>query len=230
MTASVSNGRYLKARVVHLLQDTPGPDFEEIFALKDPKAAAEAMFMSNLFTQAITSDLKLDFNYAEQLVLAQPDMALFNRFATGFIRHDFAVSSLVSEISSYLSSQLGIAIDPKLQGQIQMAISDVFVNLNIQKEDAWIFWAKESGYQTTYRYNILFALQNELTNEYVYGLPIAFTVTIEREYERVLFITIKDELTLSVFMEGLKVGKLLNAYQVNQFLQSGKVMPPKVFS
>lgn len=220
MTAPVPNSRYLKARVIYLLQDAPSPDFEEIFALKDPRAAAEAMFMSNLFTKAVRGDLKFDFNYAEQLVREQPDMALFNRINHNFIRHDFAVSALVAEISNYLSNQIGVAIDSRLQQQISLAISDVFVNLNIQKEDAWIFWAKESGFQTTYRYNILFAIQNELTNEYVYGLPIAFTVTIQREYERVLFITIKDELTLSVYLEGLKVGKLLNSYTTNNLLQS----------
>lgn len=219
MSAPLQN-KLLKARVIHLLTEGPVPQFEEIFALTDIRAAQQALFMTNLFTKAVRPDLRLDFQYAEQLVREQPDMAIFNRINRVFIREDFNVGTLAAEITAYLSDQIDVVLDPRLQGQIQLAITDVFVNLNIQKEDAWIFWAKESGYQTTYRYNILFAIQNELTGEYVLGLPIAFTITVRREYERVLFITIKDELTVTVALEGLKVGKLLDSAATNRLLAS----------
>jgi len=201
--------RALRARIIHVLQEDAVPKIEEIFAITDPKAAATAMEMANLFTQAIGPDLRFNLSYAQELVKQNSDMVLYNLIDRTFIRHDILVESLVVEMTNYLSDVIDVVVDEVLKNQIRMAIQDVFVNLNIQKEDAWIFWAKESGHQTTYRYNILFAVQNALTGNYVLGLPLALTVTVEREYERVLFITIKDELTLSVRMEGLKAGKLL---------------------
>lgn len=206
--------RNLQARVVYLLQNDPSK-MEEIFALTDVKAASTAFAMSNLFMQAIGSDLRLNVPQAVQLVQQQSDMVLYQTIDQSFSRNDIIVEALVIDITNYLTNQINVAVSEILKNQIRAAITDVFVNLNIQKEDAWIFWAKESGHQTTYRYNILFAIQNEQTGPYVFGLPLAFTITIAREYERVLFITIKDSITLTVRMEGLKAGKLLPSAVLN---------------
>ncbi|MEL7119934.1 MAG: delta-endotoxin CytB [Bacteroidota bacterium] len=202
--------RNLQARVIHLLVDEPIPKLEEIFAITDPRAAQAAFSMSNLFDQAISSDLRFNMQKAISLVKSQPDMAFYNEINQYFVRNDFEVALIVQQMTDFLKNVIGVTVNVALVNQIYAAVADVFVNLNIQKEDAWIFWAKESGHQTTYRYNLLFAVQTPETGQYVLGLPLGLTITIYREYERVLFITIKDEISFTVHMEGLKAGKLMS--------------------
>lgn len=179
--------------------------FEEIFAVTDLQAARQAFEMARLFQGAVESNGHFSLNNATQIARQQPNMQIVQPLDTTLGQNHDRVSEMINRVVGVLSNFLNMAIPPKQYEQLRASITYAFVNLNGQRTDGWIFYEKESKWSTTYQYNILYAVQNPSTGAFIYGIPMGMTIKVNREYERVLFITIKDEVSYTVRIEALKV-------------------------
>jgi len=184
----------------------PPASFEEIFAIQDPQAARDGFEMAKLFQRAVQGEGRFDIGLAEQLARNQPGMIFINKLQQRLTQNHDRVSVMADAVNRSLADFMGVALPEVQRRQIETAIAYTFTNLYVQRSDGWIFYSKESAHSTTYQYNILFALQNESTGDYVYGVPLGMTIKVDREYERVLWITLKDEVSYSVQVDALKVG------------------------
>lgn len=179
--------------------------FEEIFAVTDLQAARQAFEMARTFQGAVEQHGHFSLDRATEIARKQPQMRIVQPLDQTLTQHHDRVSEMVNPVVDVLNNLLGMAIPPKQYEQLRASITYAFVNLNGQRTDGWIFYEKETSWSTTYQYNIMYAIQNQATGEFVYGIPMGMTIQVNREYERVLFITLKDEVSYSVRIEALKV-------------------------
>lgn len=193
-----------KLMILPMSADSPAL-FEEIFAVTDLRAAQQAFAMARVFQGAVENNGYFNLGRAKQIASQQPNMQIVNALDRTLSQNHDRVSEMISRVVGTLSDFLNMAIPQKQYEQLQASITYAFVNLNGQRTDGWIFYEKETKWSTTYQYNILYAIQNPSTGQFVYGIPMGMTIKVNREYERVLFITIKDEVSYSVRIEALKV-------------------------
>lgn len=179
--------------------------FEEIFAVTDLRAARQAFEMARLFQGAVERNGHFSLSHARELARQQPQMHIVQSLDQTLTQHHDRVSEMINRVVAVLNNLLGMALPPKQYEQLRASITYAFVNLNGQRTDGWIFYEKETSWSTTYQYNIMYAVQNESSGEFVYGIPMGMTIQVNRAYERVLFITLKDEVSYSVRIEALKV-------------------------
>ena len=181
-------------------------NFEEIYSIKNPRHIEQALQMARVFQPAIDPQtLHLNLAKAIECVKAQEDMAIVKTLDQTIQQSEAKVTVMIDKLSALLENVVGIVLEGKTKEEYTAAITEAFTNLAVQEDDAWIFWEKKEGHKTTYQYNILFAVQNEQTGGVLMGLPISLKITVDREYERVLFITITDKETYSVQVQSLSV-------------------------
>lgn len=179
--------------------------FEEIFAITDLQAARQGFEMARVFQGAVENNGHFSLSRAIQVAQQQPQMQIVTPLDQTLSQNHDRVSEMINRVVGVMSNFLDMAIPPKQYEQLVASITYAFVNLNGQRTDGWIFYEKESKWSTTYQYNIMYAVQNPSTGAFVYGIPMGMTIKVNREYERVLFITIKDEVSYTVRIEALKV-------------------------
>lgn len=202
------------ARTIVLLADQQ-LNFTEIFAIKDPKAALQAFKMAQFFQQAITpveaDKIEFDVAKAVELVKQSPQYALVQYQDKTLTQTNNAVEAMVDQVLGLLNAVLDIALGGKQQEQLRASITNAFTNLAPQQGDAWIFWSKEEAHKTEYQYNILFAVQDDTTGFFLYGVPMGMTINVDIDKEKVLFITLKDKASYSVRIQAMKVVTLLDS-------------------
>jgi hypothetical protein len=186
--------------------------FNEIFAIENLRAAKQAFEMVKFFQIAMENDGHFSLKKAIKIVNRNPNITVINSTDQTLYQNHNRVEEMVNRVIQVLNCFLDMAVPQKQQEQLYTAISYAFISLNLQTTDGWIFYRKESGHSTTYRYNIFFAVQNASIGGFVYGVPMGMTIKVDQEYERVLFITLKDEVSYSVHIEALKVMEPLESY------------------
>lgn len=201
-----STTSYRPHKIFLFRQEDETVHFEEVYSIKDPRHIEQALQMARVFQPAIDPNtLHLDLAKAIECVKAQEDMAIVKTIDQTIQQTDSKVSVMIDKLAALLENVVGIVLEGKTKEQYTAAITEAFTNLAVQEDDAWIFWAKKSGHKTTYQYNILFAVQSEETGGVLMGLPISMKIEVDREYERVLFITVTDTETYSVQVQSLSV-------------------------
>lgn len=211
-----------KLLILPMAEGSPMP-FEEIFAVQDLRAAKQAFEMTQVFHDAVENNGHFSLPKATKIAKQDPNMVVVGSMYDIECQNHNRVEDMVNRVILRLNDFLNIEIPQKQREQLNAAITYSFTSLNTQTEDAWIFYRKESGHSTTYQYNIIFAVQNPSTGNFVYCVPMGMTIKVDREYERVLFITLKDEISYSVQIEALKVMKPLESYVIEcalKYLQS----------
>jgi V8-like Glu-specific endopeptidase len=200
-----------KLFILPMAERSPTP-FEEIFAVEDLNTAKQAFEITQVFHDAVDSNGHFSLPKATQIAKQHPNMAVVRSMYETLSQNDNRVEDMVNQVIFRLNDFLDIAVPQKQQEQLNAAISYAFTSLNTQTKDGWIFYRQESGHSTTYQYNILFAVQNPSTGGFVYAVAMGMTIKVDREYERVLFITLKDQVSYSVQIEALKVMEPLESY------------------
>lgn len=200
------------ARTIVLLADEQ-LNFTEIFAIKDPKAAMQAFKMAQFFQQAVVpvGDNKIEFDVTKaiDMVKKSQQYALVQYQDKTLTQTNNSVEVMVDQVLGLLNAVLDIALGGKQQEQLRASITNAFTNLAPQQGDAWIFWSKEEAHKTEYQYNILFAVQNDETGFFLYGVPMGMTITVDIDKEQVLFIKLKDKASYSVRIQAMKVVEFL---------------------
>jgi|TARA_B100000809_G_C15098834_1_gene516085 hypothetical protein len=181
-------------------------NFDEIFSIEDPTVMVKAIEVASLFQNALVpvgDSLKFDVIKANELVKETPGLAVVRYMDQSIETHSQQTSVMVDKVVDIINKVLGITLGPGPTASLSAAIEGAYVGLNEVKDDAWIFWEKKSAHKTTYQYNITFATQNAETGLLLYSLPMGLSINVDKEYERVLFITLTNKETYSCRIQSL---------------------------
>ncbi|HDW3058550.1 TPA: hypothetical protein RMI67_006513 [Bacillus cereus] len=108
-------------------------------------------------------------------------------------QHEISIANLIKRIESNINKYFGI--DMFLQKNISNSIRDVFLNLDIQKNEAWIFWGTTTASQTNYIYNLLYGFKDETS---IICLGMGFEVEVYASKSVVLGFTTSSSQRLTV--------------------------------
>ncbi|MEV5880523.1 hypothetical protein AB0L75_41375 [Streptomyces sp. NPDC052101] len=172
---------------------TEATNYCEVYQV-EPRYLAQTLRLAGSFQGAIEPD-DLNFNFEAALSIAQgiPNSAVVKTLNQSVIQQTIQVSVMVDQLKELVRTVLGISISsPTFWGQVTSALTNVFTNLAAQEDAAWLFWKSESSSNTSYYYNLLFAVQNAETGGVMAILPLAFEVNVAVHKERLLFFTLQD--------------------------------------
>ncbi len=194
-------------------------NFKQIFSI-DSKYVQQATEMSRVFQDAVVSAkidgkdcLKFDFNKALELVKSHKEMGLVGIINQTISQSSSQATVMVDKVMELMKNVLNVQLtDAQKQSYVE-CIQQAFSNLSVQEDSAFIFWQRSEAHKTTYQYNILFAIQNEETGGVMLALPVALTITVEKDKEHVLGIKIKDVENFSVNIQAIQVVEPLRTSQ-----------------
>lgn len=173
-----------------------GNNFDNIVSITDPEVLMTALKTANLFQNALVpaenNSLRFDVQKGLELAKSDPNLSVTNFTDITNETHDSRASVMTGMVLETINTVLGIALAEQPAKQLQAAIEGAYVGLDEKKDDAWIFWEHKQAHKTTYQYNITFSVEAGDTGLLLLTCPMGLTIEVNKEYERVLFITLKD--------------------------------------
>lgn len=152
----------------------------------DSQYRDQAKKMAEIFISSfneITNEF--DFEKALAAVKKHTSMAVIGTVNQDEQKSQETVSVAVDTVKKILENALegaGVSKSEELVANVANAFND----LAEQKDNAWFHILDSTSEQTSYQYNIFYALQNELTGSVMIGLPVSLKVTIDVD-ERTLY-------------------------------------------
>nr|ABC17640.2 cytolytic toxin Cyt1 [Bacillus thuringiensis] len=208
-----------KARVITLRVEDPNEinNLLSINEIDNPNYILQAIMLANAFQNALvptSTDFgdALRFSMPKGLEIANtitPMGAVVSYVDQNVTQTNNQVSVMINKVLEVLKTVLGVALSGSVIDQLTAAVTNTFTNLNTQKNEAWIFWGKETANQTNYTYNVLFAIQNAQTGGVMYCVPVGFEIKVSAVKEQVLFFTIQDSASYNVNIQSLKFAQPL---------------------
>ncbi|MCU5408755.1 type-1Aa cytolytic delta-endotoxin [Bacillus cereus] len=209
-----------KARVITLRIDDPNEinNLLSINEIENTNYLLQAIMLANAFQKALVptstefAEDALRFSMTKGLEVANtisPPGAVVQYVDQNVSQTNNQVSAMINKVLDVLKSILGVALGQSVIEQLTSAVTNTFTNLNTQKNEAWIFWGRETSTQTNYTYNVLFAIQNGQTGGVMYCVPVGFEIKVSAVKERVLFLTIQDSASYNVNIQSLKFAQPL---------------------
>lgn len=191
-------------------------NFDDVFSITDPTVLMLALETANLFQNALVpaenDSMRFDVNKALEVVKNYDKggnkLSVTNYTDITKVTNNSKVSVMTNLVIDTIKTVLGIALAEKPAAQLQAAIEGAYVDLNSVKGDAWIFWEKKQQTKTTYQYNITFSVEAGPTGLVLLTCPMGITINVDKQYERVLFITLKDTETYSCRIQALTTAQL----------------------
>nr|SAY46370.1 Type-1Aa cytolytic delta-endotoxin [Serratia marcescens] len=208
--ASISSPVITKNLFVRLVADDN--NFDNIISITDPAVLILALKTATLFQGALVpaenNSLRFDVQKAMELVNQNPELSVTNYTDIKKETSDSRTSVMTDMVLSTIKTVLGIVLAPAPAQQLQSAIEGAYVGLDETKDSAWIFWEKKKDTKTTYQYNITFSVEAGPTGLVLLTCPMGLTIEVNKEYERVLFITLTDKESYSCRIQALTTARL----------------------
>ncbi|SFX64913.1 toxin [Thermoactinomyces sp. DSM 45891] len=182
-------------------------NYSSVYAV-DPEYIDQCLQMASLFDSAIDPNT-FHFDLQKAIAIANDpdnDLTLLGQLDTQVYETKYLeIATMADQIMNQLSDFLNAPFpEGDLKNQLTAAMQNTFANLNTQEDSAWIFWSDEQASNTTYLYNILFAVEvHTVSGPAVYVCPMGFEISVDIEKEKVLFITIHDSHTYSVRLQAV---------------------------
>ncbi|WP_162300540.1 hypothetical protein [Anaerosacchariphilus polymeriproducens] len=155
-------------------------------------------------------DLKYDFAKLIQTVKSDPSKTMA---VVGTLNHTINKSSanyveMSDAVSNVLLNVLKCKLTPESKNIFANAIKECFEAPQNNKSGYSFIYSKESENNCTYKCNVLFAIKDQTTGVFMYGLPISLTISLNKSKQKVFGITVKDKQNYSVKVEAVEVLKL----------------------
>ena len=187
-------------------------NYDEIYSITDvsilPLALKTAGIFQNALVPAENNSLRFDVNKALEVVKQNPELSVISYTDITKTTSSSQTSVMVDMVVETIKTVLGIALAPDPLAKLVAAIESAYTDLHKEEGNAWIFWEKRQEKKTTYQYNITFAVQAGPTGALLLTCPMGLTIDVDKEYERVLFITLKDTESYSTRIQALNTAQL----------------------
>jgi hypothetical protein len=194
-------------RRVHLvgpLSGTVSP-FEEIYALDDPHWARVAFDAARALQRAVAAREAFDLDDIARYAGTQQGWGVAARYAPTLSQERDKVGEMIARVQTALHAYVGAPLEGRQREQFNATIAYAFVNLATQRGAGWLRFAREAGTGARYRYHLLFALQNRATGAALCLAPVLLHVDVDRDAERAQLLTVKDDVSLRVRIDALKL-------------------------
>ncbi|WP_406640849.1 hypothetical protein [Pectobacterium brasiliense] len=191
--------------------------FDNIISIEDPSVFMLANETASLFNEALVpaenKSMRFDVNKAMEVIKKHNNdggnkLSVTNYTDITKSTSNSKVSVMTNLVLDTIKTVLGIVLAKEPASQLQSAIEGAYVDLNAVADSAWIFWEKKQQKKTTYQYNITFSVEAGPTGLVLLTCPMGLTINVDKEYERVLFITLKDTETYSCRIQALTTAQL----------------------
>ena len=179
--------------------------FKEIYALENGTLTQEALMTNQILANAIEGDGNLNIDKVEMIAKYNANLNLSQTIDKLIIQSYSPVKQVVDRINSLCENALDILLSKQQRSLIRKTIFDVFTNLYSQKQASWIFYQACSPRVTTYKYNLIFAIQNALTKYSIQFLTMSLMVNIYRSSENILQLKPNDNISCSIKINCLKL-------------------------
>ncbi|MER6996994.1 Type-2Aa cytolytic delta-endotoxin [Streptomyces sp. NPDC000410] len=186
--------------------------FKRIFEV-DPSHLGQAQDIADTIQQAIDpASPDFDFARIRQAAGALPDASLV-KFVPGFgLQETTPVSVLAHSLTESLRQALSRPFaNEAFWRKAEEALTDAFVNLGAQEGSSHLAFHAESADSTSYFYDLLFALQDDETEDSVWAVVFCLDVTLALDGAATRSLTPEDRATYAI---------RLNAITVRQDLRS----------
>ncbi|GAA4890029.1 Type-2Aa cytolytic delta-endotoxin [Streptomyces coeruleoprunus] len=166
--------------------------FRTVFEV-GPSSTSRAQGIESRFQHAIApATLDFDFGEISRAAAAIPGGSTV-RIVRGWGLQETApvgvmVLSLREAVRQALTHPFG---NPRFWEKAERALTDAFVGLGAQRGTHLTFYG-ETPQSTSYYYNLLFALQDEETEDHVYAVALCLNATVALDGERVRNLTPED--------------------------------------
>jgi len=187
-------------------------NFDNILSITDPTVLVTALKTAALFQQALVPaenhSLRFDVQKAISLVQQNPELSVTNYTDITRETANSAVSVMTDMVLATIKTVLGIVLAPNPAKQLQAAIEGAYVGLDERKDNAWIFWERRQAHKTTYQYNIPFSVEAGPTGLVLLTCPMGLTIEVNQDYERVLFITLRNSESYACRIQALTTAQI----------------------
>ncbi len=205
-----------KVRVIILSTNDPvvNNNTLDITEIKDLAHLSQAIMLANNFQAALvptSSEFGQDvlrFDVNQGISIANniyPKAVDINYISRTLSQSNNQVNSMINMVVNELKLLLGINLADSVLQQLTSLVAYTFTNLYTQQNSAWVFWGKQASNQTNYTYNIVFAIQNAQTGNFMKAIPMGFEISAYAVKEQVLFFTIQDYASYSVKIQAINV-------------------------
>ncbi|MDE9484149.1 hypothetical protein [Xenorhabdus bovienii] len=193
-------------------------NYKEIYDITDMKILSMAMKTSSLFQNALSpaenDSLRFDVNKALQFTQESNHLSVVGYSDIIKITSNSQAAVMVELVVDTIKTILGVTLSGNPLNKLTAVIESAYTQLYKERGKAWIFWEKKQEKKTTYQYNITFSIQAGPTGAVLMTCPIGLTINVNKEYERVLFITLKDIETYSTRIQALNVAQIATTNSV----------------
>ncbi|MFF0627168.1 Type-2Aa cytolytic delta-endotoxin [Streptomyces sp. NPDC004296] len=190
------------------MSDQPAAEktaFRTVFEVS-PAALEQTQAIADTFQYAIApATVDFDFGEISRAASAIPDSSTV-KIVRGWGLQETApvgvmVMSLREAVRQALSERFG---NPAFWERAEAALTDVFVGLGGQKGPHLSFYG-DSPDTTSYYYDLLFALQDEETEGYVYALAFCVNVTIALSADQAGALTMDDVAQCAIRLNAMAI-------------------------
>ncbi len=146
-------------------------------------------------------------------VMASDDMAILGSIEQNVYRSSVNYVEMTDAILAVLSNALSVPVSPSAREILKQLILQTLTNIKNDEGSKSFFWESLTDSSSSYRYHILFAVQNGDTGANMMALPMSLTVSANRSRQSLFAITLSDRTDYSMKMVGLEIIKLMSMYQ-----------------
>lgn len=193
-------------RVLNLVGHDSTP-FEEIFAVEDSAVVPHALTIITQLQSAVDSQHVFQISQAAEIVKADPQLVLLQVRDTTLSHERIQVERMVDQVQGELNNLLAVALPAVAQEQLHAVVINVFTNLQTQQDDEWVHIEAHGG-TTTYRYNMVFVVQNQETGWLFYVVPVGLSVTVDLSEQQLFALKLADKVSYRLTLQALKIGAL----------------------
>jgi len=198
------------------LSDNDVLDYKPIMMIEDPACAIEAMNLADILDGAVEvrPDNTAFFNFqkATDIVKANKGISIVGILNSNITKSNANYVEMSEAVAQTILSVLKARIDSDTKAAFKNLIEQCYTNTQKDEQKGWILWSKNTEHQSQYIYQLLFAIQNKNTGAFIYALPLALTVTVDKSKSKIFGITIQDKSNYTCNIQGLQIVKLMDKY------------------
>lgn len=184
---------------------------------KDPSVARDLFRLVKVSEKGLYYDaggsLRWNPKIVSDLVMASDDMAILGTIEQTIDRSSVNYLEMTEAVLAVLSSALSVPISPSAMDLLRQLITQTLTNLKEDEGSKSFFWESLNDSSSSYRYHVLFAIQNGDTGANMMALPMSITIRANRSRQSLFAITLSDRTSYSMKTVGLEIIKLLSMYQ-----------------
>ncbi|RCX08079.1 toxin [Anaerobacterium chartisolvens] len=190
-------------------------DYKPIMSIEDPDCIIEAMNLADILDDAVevkNNNAFFDFQKAIDIVKANKGISVVGILNSNITKNNANYVEMSEAVTQTILSVLKAKIDDGTKNVFQNLIQSCYTDTEKDEQKHWVLWSKNTEHQSQYVYQLLFAIQNKNTGAFIYALPLALTVTVDKSKSKFLGMTVKDKSNYSCNIQGLQIVKLMDKY------------------